>query len=574
MLSNRDDTDIGGLFQCDKSVSCFADVIMDLEQMVDQPKDFLYDTIRLNAKPTVRNKLYCRQAELEQGIELAGRCAMDTSSSVKQEVLMITGLSGEQRAGSGKSSLVNELIVQLKSNGWESFYCKFDQIGRRQPLSTIASAFDSLFSSLLSTENTWGSGGSDTLGVMRTNLLKSFDEESFPILFHLMPNLRRLVSTDGNSTDMHTEYVFDEFAMIPSKIRLHNLFYELLKAISSSWNAPMLLFLDDLHWADSASLELIAFLIDEMGASIADDSTPAVRSTNVFIVCTVRTNEVDNSSDLADFLQQIRSCDNVTVTDMALQDLSTDDVNVMISEALCYSQRLTRSLAGIVHQKTEGNPFFIKEFLNDLTVENLLVYRFSEKTWEWDWEWDEELIESRTISDGVAEILTRKLLRLSKDQLSGIVMLSCFGSEVSLEVLALVKSSSGNSDIMNTLDCLAQARFVERSDEKYCFVHDMILHAAQGAVDENERMIIMKELLQALLPHGYSDDTILFIVVDLISRVGADRVHDSESRLLYAQLHLTAAKKATNATDFASASTCVKRGISFLPVGHWESRYK
>ena len=67
--------------------------------MVDQPKGYLHDTIRLSAKPTVRNKLYSRQKELEQGIELAGRCAMGASSSVKQEVLMITGLSGEQRAG-------------------------------------------------------------------------------------------------------------------------------------------------------------------------------------------------------------------------------------------------------------------------------------------------------------------------------------------------------------------------------------------------------------------------------------------------------------------------------------------
>jgi len=99
MLSNRDDADIGGLFQYDKSVSCFAEVIMDLEQMVDQPKVFLYGTIRLNSKPTVRNKLYSRQAELEQGIELARRCAMDASSTVKQEVLMITGLSGEQLTG-------------------------------------------------------------------------------------------------------------------------------------------------------------------------------------------------------------------------------------------------------------------------------------------------------------------------------------------------------------------------------------------------------------------------------------------------------------------------------------------
>lgn len=118
MLSNRDDEDFGRLFEYDKSVSCFADVIMDLEQMIEQPKDFLYDKIRLSAKPAVRNKLYSRQKELEQGFELAERtaawyyqdededekagkeyieaCSMDaTSSSVKQEVLLVSGQPGK-----------------------------------------------------------------------------------------------------------------------------------------------------------------------------------------------------------------------------------------------------------------------------------------------------------------------------------------------------------------------------------------------------------------------------------------------------------------------------------------------
>lgn len=119
MLSNRDDDDFGELFQYEKSVSRFSDVIMDLEQMINQPKDFLYDKIRLSAKPTVRNKLYSRQKELEQGFELAERTAawycqdddedekagkeyieahsMDTSSSsVKQEVLLVSGQPGKQ----------------------------------------------------------------------------------------------------------------------------------------------------------------------------------------------------------------------------------------------------------------------------------------------------------------------------------------------------------------------------------------------------------------------------------------------------------------------------------------------
>ena len=470
---------------------------------------------------------------------------------------------------------MNELIAQLTSYGWESLHCKFDQIGRRQPLSTIASAFDRYFSSLSATEseNSRECNGNVTLALerIRANLLKAFDEESFSILFHLIPNLRRVLSNDDNSANMkQVEYEYDESAVISSKIRLHNLFCELVKAISSSWDTPMLLFLDDLHWADSASLELITFIINEMGANLTTDSVTAVRGTTIFIIGTVRTNEVEKSIALSGFLKQIRGCYNVTVTDMALQDLSPADVNVMISEALCYSKRLTRSLAGIVHHKSEGNPFFVKEFLNDLTVENLLVYSFSGRLWDW----DEELIESRTISDGVAEILTRKLSRLPKDQLLGLVMLSCFGSDVSFEVLTLIKSFHGNSDIMNSLDCVAQARFVERTDEKYRFVHDMILHAAQQAVDEKERTAIMKELMQALVPHGYSDDTILFIVVNLISRVDANNVHDSETRLLYAQLNLTAAKKATATTDFASASSCVNCGISFLSAGHWENSYR
>ena len=478
--------------------------------------------------------------------------------------------------------MVNELIAQLRSNGWESLHCKFDQIRRGQPLSTIASAFSRLFSSLIDKESDSDEGNEDdTLGGIRANLLKAFDEESFSILFHLIPNLRRVVSNDDNFIDVlkmdhydefdHGNLGFDESSVISSKVKVHNMFFEILKAISSSRNTPMVLFLDDLHWADSASLELISFLIDEMGANITTDSdTNAVRGTNMLIIGTVRTNEVENSSDLAEFLGTVRGSYNVTVTDMALQDLSPADVNVMISEALCYSQRLTRSLASIVHHKSEGNPFYVKEFLNDLTVENLLVYSFSERSWEW----DEEVIESRTISDGVAEILTRRLLRLPKDQLMGLVMLSCFGSDVSFEVLALVKSSCDNSDIMETLDSIVRARFVERTDEKYRFVHDMILNAAQNALNEDERMNIIEQLLQALLPHGYSDDTVLYIVVDLITRVGTDRVHNSETRLLYAQLNLTAAKKATNTADFPSALTYVKGGISFLPMGHWQNSYR
>ena len=475
-------------------------------------------------------------------------------------------------AGSGKSSLVNELTVQLTSNGWYSLHCKFDQVSRPQPLLTIASAFDRFFSSLLNTEI---ASDEKKLGDIRDNILQSLDEESFAMLCHLIPNLKRMVSNE-NTEEMQQMTVFDfnESDTMASKCRVQNLFFVLLKAISSaSDSTPMLLFLDDLQWADSASLELIFFLIEEMGASITDDTAAhAGRGTNVFIIGTFRTNEVDNSSDLAEYIQQVHSCYNVTVTEMALPELSASDVNLMVSEALCYSQRLTKPLSLIVHHKTTGNPFFVKELLNDLTIENLLVFSFSQNMWEW----DEELIESRTISDGVAEILIKKLLRLPKEQQTGLMMMSCFGSEVSLEVLALVKDSCGNSDLIESLDSSTKAGFLKRTDEKYSFVHDMCVQAAREIGTEFERMAMQKELIMNLVAKtsGCRDDAVLFIIVDLISRVGPDRIHDAATRLLYAELNLIAATKATHATDYACASTCVKCGISFLEQDYWKHSYR
>ncbi len=574
MLSNRDDAEFGTLFQYDKSASCFTDVILDLKQKAEKPIDFLWDTVRLTAKPTIRNKLYFREKELEQGITLAERATysrrrsmiveedgsrLQAEAPIKQEVLLITGHSG-----SGKSCLVEELIVQLGENGWDYLHCKFDQLARRKPLSTIASAFDHLFSSLLTKEK---ARESFRLESIRANIVQTLDEESLSILFEYIPNLRH-VMTDDDSQKEQIEYMFDACDTIASKYRMHHWFYSLLTSISR--DTPVLLFLDDLHWADTASLELITFIVDEMGASIADNASCA-ESTNVLIVGTFRSNEIDNSKGLQSCLRQMQGCCNVSVANIAIQHLSSSDVNLMISEALCYSQRLTRSLADIVHQKTLGNPFFVKEFLNDLTIENLLVYSFSQRMWEW----NEDLIESRTISDGVAEILIRKLRRLPKDQLSGLTMLSCFGSEVSLEVLNLVKNSYGHLDILQSLDCIAQAGLVKSTDEKYCFVHDMILQAA-STIDENERMSMMKWLLQTLVMKTSEncDDAILFIIVDLISRIGPTRIHDAESRKLYANLNLTAATKAIQATDFASASACIECGISLLDVGHWEHSYR
>lgn len=155
---------------------------------------------------------------------------------------------------------------------------------------------------------------------------------------------------------------FDSSDTEASKCRLHHLFGLLVKAISQR---PVLLFFDDLHWADQASLDLMMALVHQQvnGGS------------NVMFVGSYRSNEIADSDPLDLSLQQIKVLVSVTLTEILLNGLSCDDVNVMVSEALCYPRRLTHTLSNLIHQKSTGNPLFVKEFLNDLAVENLLNYR-------------------------------------------------------------------------------------------------------------------------------------------------------------------------------------------------------
>jgi len=164
--------------------------------------------------------------------------------------------------------------------------------------------------------------------------------------------MRQVVSKGGNAYEANLNgFNFDSSVDIEaSKCHLHLLFGLLVKAISQE---PAMLFLDDLHWADQASLDLMTALVHGVGHSSEDSRV-------MFVGC-YRSNEVSDLDPLKISLRQISSLSNVTLTEIPLNGLSRDNVNVMISDALRYPRRLTKSLADVVHEKSIGNPLFVKE---------------------------------------------------------------------------------------------------------------------------------------------------------------------------------------------------------------------
>ena len=244
----------------------------------------------------------------------------------------------------------------------------------------------------------------------------------------------------------------------------------------------------------------------------------------------------------------------------------------MISDSLFYPRRLTRSLANLIHQKTAGNPLYVKEFLISLATENLLRYSLSKHKWIF----DEDLIQLKTVSEGVADLLTRRLQRLPDGVLSGLQVMSCFGSDISLEILFLVRNICGNSDITAGLDCATKELLIKKKlDGSYSFVHDMIQQTLYQGIEYEEKLRMLKEIADTLIAvtiKGMSD-TVLFIIVDLINRVGPKNTPGGEDRALYAHFNLSAGEKSIKIPDYASAQTYLESGISFLNEGHWTHAY-
>ena len=184
---------------------------------------------------------------------------------------------------------------------------------------------------------------------------------------------------------------------------------------------------------------------------------------------------------------------------------------------------------------------FVKEFLSDLVADDLLSYSLTSRKWEW----DEEMIEARTISDGVSELLTRRLLRLPRIVLSALRVVSIIGSHVSLEVLAHINAVCGISDITKVLDKAIGEGLIKKTEDSCSFVHDMIQHSVESGIAPEERAHMLTEISETLIAKTseYRSDAVLFIIADLINRLGPEGASTDVDRMSHANLNLIAGEK-------------------------------
>jgi len=247
--------------------------------------------------------------------------------------------------------------------------------------------------------------------------------------------------------------------------------------------------------------------------------------------------------------------------------MDKETMNSMVSDLLCLSPRLTRTLSEILFHRTKGNTLFFSQLMASLQKDGLIRLDLSRRRWEW----DEEKIQSRKLPDDVAEFISSNIGRLPKEVQDVLSMLSCLGASTEYDLIKALEIRL-DMKVIEPLDVAVKEGILHRIGRDYSFVHDRLQEAAYNLIQPHDQCLRHLKYGLALVPCAIelNDDGMLFCAASQINRGGPAAVTDAKQALLMANLNLSVGQKAMEMSDFISAFTFFDNGISFR---HWVEHY-
>ncbi|MCA1993408.1 MAG: serine/threonine-protein kinase PknK, partial [Coleofasciculus sp. S288] len=415
------------------------------------------------------------ESKIQVALEAHERC--DPKSKI--ELMLVSGYSGI-----GKSALVQEIYKPITKRRGYFISGKFDQLQRNIPYSALVSAFSNLVRQLLTETEA-------ALGQWREKILTALGANG-QIIIDVIPEVELIVGKQLTPPELAPTEAQNRF----------NLVFQSFIRVFAQPEHPLVIFIDDLQWADIASLKLIQLLMT------AQDSQ------YLFFIGTYRDNEVSAAHPLMLTVDEIGQA-GVTINQISLLPLSLFHINQLISDTLKCSPDETLSLAKLIQIKTEGNPFFINEFLKSLYSEKLLNFDRSQRRWQWNL----ERIKARGITDNVIELMANKIKQLGAIAQRALQLAACIGSQFDVQTLAIVLEKSPNETALDLHEAVAENLVIPLSDAykavgewdsqklndslaiavEYKFAHDRIQQAAYSLIPTQEKQAIHWQVGRLLL---------------------------------------------------------------------------
>ena len=318
-----------------------------------------------------------------------------------------------------------------------------------------------------------------------------------------------------------------------------------------------MLFLDDLQWLDTATLNLLEHLATHAEAR------------HLLLIAAYRDNEVGPAHPLTQALEVIRE-GNMGVCEIVLAPLGRDDIGRFIADSLHCEPERARSLAQLVHDKTHGNPFFAIQFVTELAEEGLLTFDPIARGWRW----DVNRILAKRYTDHVADLMVGKLKRFSATTQEALKQLACLGNFAEIATLTLVHEQP-ETTIHKALWEAVHVGLVLYQDSAYKFLHDRIQQAAYSLISNERRAEVHLRIGRVLLASTSANNLAkhLFDVANHFNR-GVALLVDPREKAQAATVNLRAGRKAKASTAYGSACVYLAAGMALLDESDWGSQYE
>ncbi|MDB9494669.1 diguanylate cyclase [Spirulina major CS-329] len=466
--------------------------------------------------------------------------------AVVRQTLPVALVTISGGAGVGKTALVQELYSPITLARGILVTGKCDQLQRTRPYDVIVQALQQLVRKLLTESETH-------LQQWRSHLQAALGQNG-QVLIDLIPDLALILGPQPDVVPL---------GLAEAQHRFHRLVRQFL-AVFCAPERPLVMFLDDLHWADSATLQLLTVLLND----------PQQRS--LLVIGAYRDHDLSPTHPLISTLSEFQE-QGLLIDALSLDPLPTLAITDWIATTLAQDASHVAPLAAVIQTKTGGNPFFTREFLMTVVRQGAIAFDHDQQ----EWTWDLEAIASQASTTNVVELMIATIQTLPPPTQRALRYAACFGNTVDIRRLAQVLEqplpklqATLAPAITHTLLLPHTPAGIHPPSDHCRFRHDRIQQAAYELLATHERVKahykIARLLLKTLTPQELQRE--VFIVADHCN-LGYPILSTTPIRQQGAELNLQAAQQAQASTAYAAALSYCQMGIKLLAPNRWLSQY-
>lgn len=490
-------------------------------------------------------KLYGRDAEMELLTE-----SFEQISHGATRLVMLSG-----SAGVGKSALVREAQKTFLQGKGRLISGKFDPFKKSVPYSAILMAFQELIRQILA-------GNERELYMWRETILEALQGMG-QVIVDVIPQLEAVIGKQPPLPEVPAMEAKNRFQIVMQRF----------VRIWAKPEHPLVLFLDDLQWADPSSLFLVQEMISDLQVS------------HFLLLCAYRDHEASSANPLIRELIEQGSRNSI-LRQVMLPPLPADEITRWLADSFQAEPKDVEPLALIVHRKTAGNPFYTRQFLKSLYDKGLMKVKTDEGKWTWDMEEIERLEAAENVADFLVErmrllpLLTQKLLAYA----------ACLGNHFYLHMVAKARNQKESEAVRHIWPAVEEGLLYPLEGDSYLayaaledddpavhakvhftFLHDRIQQAAYSLLSEGERKMAHLKLGRKLMELAHSHESELLFEICNHMYEGIELIDDQAERMQVTHCHLLAGQRAMLSTAFDVALRFFRQGIEVLGEDGWET---